>query len=1486
MRALRSTARTFVLISGLLLLGAAGPAAAEAPSATPPAGLMFAIGGGALQPAPVLGSVVHLRVTGTLARATVTQIFVNPGRKWLEAVYLFPLADGAAVDGLHLRVGERVIDGRIEERREAQETYETAAGEGRKATLVEQGQANLFTTRVANVGPGERVEVEIELQQEVRWADGHFELRFPTVVAPHYEPRIPESAAEPPLSCPRPQPLLTVGGEPVDPIGFRVDLDPGFPLARLASPSHAIAAGEARGGRWTVELADGAVPADADFVLDWWPQAGREPRAVAYTHTVDGEPYALLMVMPPAAAAAPVRLPRETVFVIDTSGSMQGPKLEQARAALVTALGRLQPQDRFNVIRFSSAPEPLFPAAVPADPAPVAQAQGWVSALEVNGGTEMLTALEAALADQQAGDAVRQVVFVTDGEVGRETDLFRYIAQHLGRSRLFTVGIGAAPNAHFMERAAHFGRGSYTYIDDLGDVEGKMTGLLARLEAPVLTDLEVDWDGLAAESFPDPIPDLYLGEPVVVAARLPGAAAAMRVSGWRDGERWEVTLPLAGAADSPAVARLWARKKVAALMDSLTEAGAGEGRNGSGAGGAGTDPAAVRDEVVQLGLRHRLVTAYTSLVAVEETPSAPAGTVPLSLQVPVNPPRDSSSWGDTALQEVITVTSESPLLDERRITVGTTVSQHDLDRLPTARDPWAILQETPGVMADRISVGGLGAPAVAGPGAPPAQATWAVDGVTIGGSGASSGPAPAAYYDFDGFEEMQVASGGSDVQAATPGVRVDLVTRRGTNSRRAAADLQWTAGQPAAGGAAPGVEGGDRTLRQATAGGDAGGPLAVDRLWLWAAARTTESDGRATGGDRHDAAADSVGAKLNAQLGGSASGLFQFHRGGGDDRGLGADPRRAPESTWEASGASEVGKTELTYVLSSNLYLTATLDRVEAQRSAAPRGGTAADVAVDAAGVARRSFFGLEGERRSRHGGLDGHYFLGSDGVAHELSFGAARRRLEDRSRLAAPGRGLEVSAGEVFGLPEPLAVVEAWRDGAAAGGGERRELWLQDLLSFGRWTVQAGVRFDRQELFTRAAAVAASPFAPGLLPAVDAAGGARVAAWETAVPRVGVTRALSGDRRTLLRASLGRFAAPIDAAVAARVHPAAAARALYLFADADADLALGEDELASLTFRTPLGFDPQAAAVQPSRFDPGLGPELTDEAIVAVEHAFRPQLVGALSLTLRRRSDLFEERLLVRDAATGEVFAATAGDWVAAGEVRGTLPDGSAYAVPWFDLHPGLSSTGGTLTVNGDRTQDSHGLTLSLTRRFSGRWQGRGHLSWSEARWRLGPDFRRFDDPTDAAASGDDDGARVAEATGGLFAPAVFLDSRWSLHLDGMVALPRGFHLAAMLDARQGYPLPYSSRLLRPAAGPAELQLTGAIDSFRAPDLVTLDARADKDFTFGDALLTLSLEAFNLLDQGTVLRRQLDLGLTSAAAVEETQRPRTLRVGVRLRWR
>ncbi|WP_454850108.1 marine proteobacterial sortase target protein [Rhizobium binxianense] len=593
--------------------------------------------------APRLKTDVEIDVSGPIARVKVTQRFQNPSKGWVEGTYVFPLPENSAVDTLKMQIGERFIEGQIKPRQEAREIYEKAKAEGKKTALLEQQRPNIFTNQVANIGPGETIVVQIEYQQTVRQSNGEFSLRFPMVVAPRYNPApivqtvdfnngagfaIPRDPVEnrdrieAPVLDPR-------ENARINPVSLKVDLKAGFPLGDVKSAFHDVDIGQDGDQHRTITLKAETVPADKDFELTWKAAAGKTPSAGLFREVLDGKTYLLAFVTPPAtpdAAAVPAR--REVVFVIDNSGSMSGPSMEQAKQSLALAISRLSPDDRFNVIRFDDTMTDYFKGLVAATPDNRENAIAYVRGLTADGGTEMLPALEDALRNQGpvASGALRQVVFLTDGAIGNEQQLFQEITASRGDARVFTVGIGSAPNSYFMTKAAELGRGTFTHIGSTDQVAARMGELFAKLQNPAMTDIAATFEDVeAGDITPNPMPDLYAGEPMVLTAELPAEkpAGKLQIVGRTGEQPWRVEMDIANAADGAGISKLWARRKI----DDL-EARAYERQ----------DPTALDKDVETVALAHHLVSRMTSLVAVDVTPSRPAGQPLGSAKLPLNLP--------------------------------------------------------------------------------------------------------------------------------------------------------------------------------------------------------------------------------------------------------------------------------------------------------------------------------------------------------------------------------------------------------------------------------------------------------------------------------------------------------------------------------------------------------------------------------------------------------------------------------------------------------------------------------------------------------------------------------------------------------------------------------------------------------------------------------------------------------------------------------
>lgn len=567
---------------------------------------------------PITSSKVDITVTGLVTRTIVRQTFTNPSRDFVDATYAFPLAETAAVDELRMVIGARVIEGQIHEKRQAQQIFQHAKRDGKQASLVEQLRANLFTTSLANIPPGDSIEIVIGFSDVLHYDAGRVTLRHPLAVTPRYAP-----AGAAPLATP-----MTWQGD----VELTVVVEAGFPVARVEAASHKIGVEHMDEATFAVALAHGPIAADRDFVLAWDALPLTAPTAAAFIEEHNGASYVMLMLVPPTEANDSARTPRETIFILDTSGSMSGSSMEQAKLALALAVAKVDERDAFNVIEFDDDWHALWSAPRLATRPLRDDAVNFVQGLQADGGTEMLGALVesfAQLGRSERRDFLGQVVFITDGAVQNEAELFTAIESGLGKTRLFTVGIGAAPNTYFMRKAAESGRGTFTYVASANEVEPKMSELFAKIDSPVLSGIEVDFgQGSTQEVWPQRIGDVYMGEPLVLFAKTGALPRELVITASSAGKPWRMTMQVPAPIKQAGVRKLWARKKVDSLTDAMRTA------RSSGMEG----------EILAVALEHHIVSELTSLVAVDVTRAGIVDDTLSSKQQPGALPRGGTSF--------------------------------------------------------------------------------------------------------------------------------------------------------------------------------------------------------------------------------------------------------------------------------------------------------------------------------------------------------------------------------------------------------------------------------------------------------------------------------------------------------------------------------------------------------------------------------------------------------------------------------------------------------------------------------------------------------------------------------------------------------------------------------------------------------------------------------------------------------------------------
>ncbi|MDB4967096.1 MAG: Vault protein inter-alpha-trypsin domain protein [Myxococcales bacterium] len=549
---------------------------------------------------PLAHTSVLADVTGNIARVEVTQLYQNPTEQRLEAIYKFPLPQNAAVTDMMFRIGRRVVVSEVKRREEARRTYEMAKREGHTAALTEQERPNLFTQSVANIPPGESVEVVIRYVHEVAFDDGRYQFHFPTTIGPRYNPRdgVADKAAITP-------PVVAPGVRSAHDLDIVVQLGPADAFAGVAARSHRIlSAVDPRLGKRLITLGDGDHLPNKDFILSWRP-AAQEPDARILTARDRGDDYFMLFVQPPADVAPAMVRPKELVFLVDKSGSMWGEPLDTARRVIIEALHKMGPEDTFQIITFDSTTDYMTKQALPNTPDNVAAAERWMAKIEGGGGTEMLAGIRAALDQPYDPKRLRMVVFCTDGFIGNEREIIEHIGKMRGQSRVFGFGIGSSVNRYLIEGVAHAGRGAAEIVRQGEPADEAVARLYKRLDRPVLTDVSLRFSGVEVEQMmPSRLPDLFAGQPLVVVGKVRGKGpATVELTGRLGSKPYARTLPVTTRGErDPVLGTLWARRRIAEL-DDLDERGADAGQ---------------KDEIIALALRWKLITQYTSFVAVEK----------------------------------------------------------------------------------------------------------------------------------------------------------------------------------------------------------------------------------------------------------------------------------------------------------------------------------------------------------------------------------------------------------------------------------------------------------------------------------------------------------------------------------------------------------------------------------------------------------------------------------------------------------------------------------------------------------------------------------------------------------------------------------------------------------------------------------------------------------------------------------------------------
>ena len=587
---------------------------------------------------PLKHTDVRAEISGFLSRVNVTQEFENPFKEKIEAVYVFPLPASAAVDDMTMVVGERTVRGKILRREEAQAVYEAAKSGGQVASLLNQERPNIFTQSVANILPGEKIKITISYVETLKYEAGSYEFSFPMVVGPRYMPGTatgqqgsgfsPDTTQVPDASRISPKPVAE-GMRAGHDVSLDIMLDAGVPIDGIKGESHEIELERLNAHSAHVRLKSSSMIPNKDFVLRY-DVAGKSIQDALLAHRSDKGGYFTLILQPPERITVADVTPKELVFVLDTSGSMSGFPIEKAKETMKLALDGLYPADTFNLITFAGDTRILFPEPVPATPENLKKAQAFLSASSGYGGTEMMKAIKASLDPSDSQDHVRIVCFMTDGYVGNDMEIISEVQKH-PNARVFGFGIGSSVNRFLLDKMSEYGRGEVEYVALNDDGSAAARRFHERVRNPLLTDISVDWNGLpVSDVYPQRIPDLFGAKPVILTGRYTAAGrGVIRLKGKMSGREFvrEIAVDFPESESQHNVlSSLWARSRIDDLM--------GQDYNGMQQGAMKPE---LKETITNLGLEYRLMTQFTSFVAVEEMIVTDGGQ-PRRIDVPVEVP--------------------------------------------------------------------------------------------------------------------------------------------------------------------------------------------------------------------------------------------------------------------------------------------------------------------------------------------------------------------------------------------------------------------------------------------------------------------------------------------------------------------------------------------------------------------------------------------------------------------------------------------------------------------------------------------------------------------------------------------------------------------------------------------------------------------------------------------------------------------------------
>ncbi|NES64908.1 MAG: after-VIT domain-containing protein [Okeania sp. SIO2D1] len=593
---------------------------------------------------PLKHTEVKAKIAGNLSRVEVTQQFENPFTEPLEATYVFPLPDEAAVDEMEIKIGDRLIKGNIKKREEAKKIYQQAKQQGRTAGLLEQQRDNIFTQSLANIKPGEKIDVIIRYTDSLKFEGGDYEFAFPMVVGPRYIPGTPIDGSgdtdQVPDASQITPPIVPPATRSGHDIGMTVEIDCGMPIFQVNSTSHQIQTSE-RGEIVTVKLGNEDTIPNKDFILRYQ-VASNHTKATVLTQADERGGYFAIYLIPALRYRTDEIVPKDVVFLMDTSGSQMGEPLLKCQELMRRFIHGLNPNDTFTIIDFANTTRKLSETPLANTPKNIATAINYINRLNANGGTELLNGIQEVLnfPPPPAG-RLRSIVMLTDGYIGNEKAVLAEVQDKLQPgNRLYSFGVGSSVNRYLINRLAEIGQGIARVVRQDEPTEEVAEKFFQQINNPVLTQIDIHWNGWGEipEIYPVTTPDLFAEQPLVLFGQKQDAVGGeLQVNGIAaGGEIYQQTFEMIFAeSGNVAVAQIWARQKIKHLMNQMFD----------------YDKKSMVKEVTETALSYQLLSEYTAFVAVSEEVRVEPGGNSISMEVPVEMPEGLSYKGFGAVPE-------------------------------------------------------------------------------------------------------------------------------------------------------------------------------------------------------------------------------------------------------------------------------------------------------------------------------------------------------------------------------------------------------------------------------------------------------------------------------------------------------------------------------------------------------------------------------------------------------------------------------------------------------------------------------------------------------------------------------------------------------------------------------------------------------------------------------------------------------------------